>query len=83
MEGMIVLLDEFNLGSDSVLCFIEQLLKYPESIVDPVTGNILKIHENFRILATQNPSSYAGRSPLPDSIMNKLILIEVPLYSTS
>lgn len=59
-EGLWILLDELNLASDAVVAALEGAIDSGEiqltdpSSVEPVT--VLKMHPDFRILATQNPA---------------------------
>jgi midasin (ATPase involved in ribosome maturation) len=80
-RGYICMLDELNLASDEVHQFLIQLLDYPNSIVNPILGNKIEIHPDFRLICTQNPSSEQGRKVLSTRFMSKCMKLNVSSYS--
>ncbi|CAK70457.1 unnamed protein product, partial (macronuclear) [Paramecium tetraurelia] len=79
-QGGIVLIDEANLSDASILNFLANVAKYPSEFHDPVSDQIIRVHEKFRILFAQNPPSYNGRNLLPDTLASKVIVVNVPNY---
>ncbi|CAD8213707.1 unnamed protein product [Paramecium octaurelia] len=80
-QGGIVLIDEANLADASLLNFLANVVKYPSEFHDPVSDQIIKVHEKFRIFFAQNPPSYNGRNLLPDTLASKVIVVNVPNYT--
>ncbi|CAD8210097.1 unnamed protein product [Paramecium pentaurelia] len=80
-QGGIVLLDEANLSDASILNFLASVAKYPSEFQDPVSNQVIKVHEKFRIFFAQNPPSYNCRTELPQTMASKVIVVEVPNYS--
>ncbi|CAD8212832.1 unnamed protein product [Paramecium pentaurelia] len=80
-QGGIVLIDEANLSDASILNFLANIAKYPSEFHDPVSNQIIKVHEKFRIFFAQNPPSYNGRNQLPETLASKTIIVEVPNYT--
>ncbi|KAI5534875.1 nuclear chaperone required for maturation and nuclear export of pre-60s ribosome subunits, partial [Trichomonas vaginalis G3] len=63
-EGMPLILDEFNLAHEDVLQCIESSLDTEELFVDDpdLNNSPIKMHENFKLIATQNDSDSAFAS---------------------
>lgn len=71
-EGHKVLLDEVNLLPYESLMFLQSITDEKESIV--VGDEIVKIHPDFRILATMNPPSETDeRRPLGDALLGRSV----------
>jgi midasin (ATPase involved in ribosome maturation) len=73
--------DELNLASSEIHQFLIRLLDYPDSIINPLLGNRIKIDPNFRLICTQNPSTEKGRKVLPTKLMSKCMKLNVSSYS--
>ena len=72
-KGQWLLLDEVNLADPAILERLNSLLDDDRSLVLTEKSNeIVKSHENFRVFATMNPASYAGRKKLSAAMMNRL-----------
>jgi len=72
-KGQWLLLDEINLADPAILERMNSLLDDDRYLVLTEKNNeIVKSHENFRVFATMNPSSYAGRKKLSAAMMNRL-----------
>lgn len=71
-EGSIVILDELNLDPE-----LEDLLN--KQLLDP--NNHTATKKGFMVLATQNPSHYAGCKPLSQAIQSRLHKVVMDEYS--
>lgn len=73
-SGSYVLLDEINMVEDSVLERLNSVLETERSIFLAEMGGIaesLKAHEDFRVLATMNPSGDFGKRELSAALRNR------------
>ena len=82
-EGWWFLADEFNLAEPAVLNSLFPLLEGHKKIALPGTDLNIIVHENFRFIATQNDSKYAGRNQLSLSLQNRFITIQFNDYSSA
>lgn len=87
-EGKVLLLDEINLASPSVLQCIEEALDSKVLNIDipgkPLQNGEVKMHPDFRLIATQNPNkgSYANkRQELGLKFSSKFQIINFPAFS--
>lgn len=72
-KGQWLLLDEINLADPAILERMNSLLDDDRYLILTEKNNeMVKSHENFRVFATMNPSSYAGRKKLSAAMMNRL-----------
>ncbi|MCD4785950.1 MAG: AAA family ATPase [Candidatus Eremiobacteraeota bacterium] len=72
-KGQWLLLDEVNLADPAILERMNSLLDDDRYLVLTEKDNeMVKSHDNFRVFATMNPSSYAGRKKLSAAMMNRL-----------
>jgi midasin len=77
-QGHWVILDELNLAPTEVLEALNRLLDDNRELFLPETNETVKPHRNFRIFATQNPSSsYGGRKPLSRAFRNRFVELYV------
>eukprot|EP01062_Namystynia_karyoxenos_P076874 TRINITY_DN7621_c0_g3_i1.p1 TRINITY_DN7621_c0_g3~~TRINITY_DN7621_c0_g3_i1.p1 ORF type:complete len:3783 (+),score=730.83 TRINITY_DN7621_c0_g3_i1:78-11351(+) len=88
-HGHVVLLDEMNLACEAALNVIEAVIDHGAiAVSDPTrwgaTLRQIKVHENFRIIATQNPAGAAGyegrRNKLSEAFLSRFR--RVPLHPT-
>jgi hypothetical protein len=63
-----------------VLAVFARLLDYPDELVNPVTGDVMKVSPGFCFIAAQNPPTYAGRQVLPGCISSRVVVLDVPPY---
>ncbi len=77
-RGEVLLLDEVNLAKPEVLERLNSLFDNSKNLTltehrnEPVTP-----HENFRVFATMNPASYAGRAKLSKAMRSRWTTLEV------
>ena len=78
-EGWWVVFDEINLAEPAVLERLNSLLEAnPSLVLTEHDGEIFgsggtPIHPSFRIFATMNPSTYAGRAPLSPAFRDRFL----------
>ena len=86
ISGKILLLDKINFSNQDILNFIANaldsemiLLEQEENEVDK--SNIFPMHENFRLIATQNPNNISyicKREELPEKLLQLFNIINFP-----
>ncbi|EGR30434.1 type a von willebrand factor domain protein [Ichthyophthirius multifiliis] len=74
-EGNWLILDELNLARSEILESLNRLLDDNKEIFVNETQSYVRPHENFRIFATQNPTSYGGRKELSKAFKNRFVQI--------
>ena len=72
-KGYWLILDELNLARSEILESLNRLLDDNKEIFINETQEYIKAHKDFRIFATQNPSSYGGRKELSKAFKNRFI----------
>ena len=85
INGKILLLDEINLANQTVLNFIANALDSKMLMIEQDEnengGHIFHMHENFRLIATQNPndnSFLCKREELPEKLLQQFNIIYFP-----
>jgi midasin len=78
-RGHWVILDELNLAPTDVLEALNRLLDDNRELYLAETNEVVKPHPDFRLFATQNPSSgaYGGRKPLSRAFRNRFVEIHM------
>lgn len=74
-NGYWLILDELNLARSEILECLNRLLDDNRELFLPESQKHLKPHPDFRIFATQNPSSYSGRKNLSKAFRNRFVQI--------
>ncbi|KAH3757886.1 Dynein heavy chain, cytoplasmic [Pelomyxa schiedti] len=82
-EGFLLLVDELNLADSEVLNVLLPILEGAPLVFNPVSGDLMTVHKDFRLIATQNSRSDVGRNKLPPSIASRLITIGFPAFTNS
>ncbi len=82
-KGDWVVLEEINMASPAVLTMLNGLLETdPESRYLRYLDKEVKPHENFRLFATSNPTSYSGANRMNDALLSRFIIKKVnPNYA--
>ena len=71
-EGHVLLLDEPNLAPPSVLDRLLPLLEQPPTLrLTERDGRTIPVSPHFRVIATQNPQTHAGRKPLSAALLDR------------
>ncbi|KAL4485768.1 hypothetical protein ABPG72_012308 [Tetrahymena utriculariae] len=74
-QGHWLILDELNLARSEILESLNRLLDDNKELFVNETQTYIKPHHNFRIFATQNPTSYGGRKELSKAFKNRFVQI--------
>ena len=83
LEGYWVILDELNLAEASILERLNSILEaHPKLLLSEHNDRLIgsseyPLHEDFRVFATQNPVTYAGRNPLSPAYRDRFHEIQV------
>ena len=83
LEGYWVILDELNLAEASVLERLNSILEaHPRLLLSEHNDRLIgsseyPLHDDFRVFATQNPVTYAGRNPLSPAYRDRFHEIQV------
>eukprot|EP00762_Andalucia_godoyi_P001029 ANDGO_02023.mRNA.1 Midasin len=81
-SGSWLLLDELNLAPQTVLEGLNSILDHRKQIFVPELGATITAAPQFRVFAAQNPvSGGGGRKGLPQSFLNRFVLVSVPEMS--
>lgn len=72
-NGYWLMLDELNLAEPAVLERLNALLDGDDFVVltEKSDGEVVKAHQDLRVFATMNPSSYEGRKDLSAAMMDR------------
>lgn len=72
-SGAILLIDEIALADDSVLERLNSVLEPPNREITLVEndGEVVRAHENFRVVATMNPGGDYGKKELSPALRNR------------
>lgn len=76
-NGQWLLLDELNLAKSEILEALNRILDDNREIYVPELNETVRPATGFRIFATQNPSSYSGRSLLSAAFRNRFISVSL------
>ncbi|KAK3242164.1 hypothetical protein CYMTET_48122 [Cymbomonas tetramitiformis] len=76
-DGHWFLADELNLAPGGVLSALMPLLEGQGRFLVPGKEVEAQVHPGFRFFATQNPSRYAGRQPLPTAVRARFLELQV------
>ena len=74
-EGSWLLLDELNLAKSEILEALNRVFDDNQELYVPELERIIRPQPGFRVFATQNPSSYSGRSLLSKAFKNRFVCI--------
>ncbi|CAL6107242.1 Midasin [Hexamita inflata] len=79
-NGQFILLDELNLAPNEVLEYLEQILSNDDiTIVDQQTNKdvCVKKHPNFRVFASMNPATDAGKKQLSQNLLSHFTVLNL------
>eukprot|EP00854_Cymbomonas_tetramitiformis_P001994 gene1994-2679_t len=76
-DGQWFLADELNLAPGGVLSALMPLLEGQSRFLVPGKEVEAQVHPSFRFFATQNPSKYAGRQPLPIAVRARFLELQM------
>ncbi len=72
-NGDWLILDELNLARSEILESLNRLLDDNKELFINELQTYIKPHPNFRIFATQNPTTYGGRKELSKAFKNRFV----------
>ncbi|KAL0244720.1 hypothetical protein GEMRC1_008802 [Eukaryota sp. GEM-RC1] len=84
IDGEHILLDEISLADDAVLERLNSVLETERSLTVSYTdekddvSRLIEAHEDFRIIATMNPSGDYGKKELSPALRNRFTEIWIP-----
>jgi len=76
-KGHLLYIDEINMAKPETLPILNGVLDYRRMITNPFTGEVVKSHEHFGVIAAIN-EGYVGTVPLNEALKNRFVVIEVP-----
>ncbi len=76
-KGHLLYIDEINMAKPETLPILNGVLDYRRMITNPFTGDVVRSHENFGVIAAIN-EGYVGTVPLNEALKNRFVVIEVP-----
>ena len=76
-KGHLLYIDEINMAKPETLPILNGVLDYRRMITNPFTGEVVRSHEHFGVIAAIN-EGYVGTVPLNEALKNRFVVIEVP-----
>ncbi|PGT78929.1 AAA family ATPase [Bacillus sp. AFS040349] len=76
-KGHLLYIDEINMAKPETLPILNGVLDYRRMITNPFTGEVIRSHEDFGVIAAIN-EGYVGTVPLNEALKNRFVVIEVP-----
>lgn len=76
-QGHLLYIDEINMAKPETLPILNGVLDYRKTITNPFTGEVVKAHQNFGVIAAIN-EGYVGTVPLNEALKNRFVVIDVP-----
>jgi len=76
-SGHILYIDEINMAKPETLPILNGILDYRRSITNPLTGQVIRASEGFRVIASIN-QGYVGTVPLNEALKNRFVIMNVP-----
>lgn len=76
-NGHILYIDEINMAKPETLPILHSVLDHRRMLTNPYTGEVLKAHEEFTVIAAIN-EGYIGTSPLNEALKNRFISFSIP-----
>jgi MoxR-like ATPase len=70
-------IDEINMAKPETLPILHSALDHRRMMTNPYTGEVLKAHEDFTVIAAIN-EGYIGTSPLNEALKNRFIAFSIP-----
>ncbi|WP_430075798.1 ATP-binding protein [Paenibacillus ferrarius] len=76
-KGHLLYIDEINMAKPETLPLINGVLDHRRSITNPFTGEVVRAHPDFRVIAAIN-EGYVGTVPMNEALKNRFVTVEVP-----
>lgn len=80
-KGHILYIDEINMAKPETLPILHSVLDYRRMLTNPFTGEVIRAHPNFSVLAAIN-EGYVGTVPMNEALKNRFIAFQVPYLGT-
>ncbi|MCE4957006.1 MoxR family ATPase [Macrococcus caseolyticus] len=75
-EGNILYIDEINMAKPETLPILNGVLDFRRQITNPFTGEVIKAHENFKVIAAINVG-YVGTLPMNEALKNRFVVLDL------
>ncbi|UBH12151.1 ATP-binding protein [Macrococcus armenti] len=79
-EGNILYIDEINMAKPETLPILNGVLDYRRTVTNPFTGEVIKAHDNFKVIAAINVG-YVGTLPMNEALKNRFVVIDMEYIS--
>lgn len=75
-EGNILYIDEINMAKPETLPILNGVLDFRRTITNPFTGEVIKAHEDFKVIAAINVG-YVGTLPMNEALKNRFVVLDL------
>lgn len=79
-EGNILYIDEINMAKPETLPILNGVLDFRRTITNPFTGEVIKAHNNFKVIAAINVG-YVGTLPMNEALKNRFVVLDLHYIS--
>ena len=79
-EGNILYIDEINRAKPETLPILNGVLDFRRTITNPFTGEVIKAHDNFKVIAAINVG-YVGTLPMNEALKNRFVVLDLHYIS--
>jgi len=79
-EGNILYIDEINMAKPETLPILNGVLDFRRTITNPFTGEVIKAHDNFKVIAAINVG-YVGTLPMNEALKNRFVVLDLHYIS--
>ncbi|TDM42409.1 MoxR family ATPase [Macrococcoides goetzii] len=79
-EGNILYIDEINMAKPETLPILNGVLDFRRTITNPFTGEVIKAHDNFKVIAAINVG-YVGTLPMNEALKNRFVVLDLRYIS--
>lgn len=79
-KGNILYIDEINMAKPETLPILNGVLDYRRTVTNPFTGEVIKAHDNFKVIAAINVG-YVGTLPMNEALKNRFVVIDMEYIS--
>lgn len=76
-KGHLLYIDEINMAKAETLPILHGLLDYRRMLTNPFTGEVIKAHPNFGVIAAIN-EGYMGTAPLNEALKDRFVSFSIP-----
>ncbi len=76
-KGHLLYIDEINMAKAETLPILHGILDYRKMLTNPFTGEVIKAHPHFGVLAAIN-EGYMGTAPLNEALKDRFVSFSIP-----